>query len=63
MKNFENYLAEGKDEPYQLIVFANTSEDIRDIGKQDRPDYAVINDAAKAVGVDIQHVVYKFICF
>ena len=33
MKNFENYLTEGKDEPYQLIVFANTSEDIRDIGK------------------------------
>ena len=56
MKNFENYLAEGKDEPYQLIVFANTSEDIRDIGKQDRPDYAVINDAAKAVGIDIEHV-------
>ena len=56
MKNFENYLAEGKDEPYQLIVFANTSEDIRDIGKQDRPDYAVINDAAKAIGIDIEHV-------
>ena len=56
MKNFENYLTEEKDEPYQLIVFANTSEDIRDIGKQDRPDYTVINNAAKAAGIDIEHV-------
>ena len=56
MKNFENYLTEGKDEPYQLIVFANTSEDIRDIGKQDRPDYAVINNAAKSAGIHIEHV-------
>ena len=56
MEKFSEFITEEKDEPYKLIMFANTGEDIRDIGKQDRPDYAVINNAAKSVGVDIHHV-------
>ena len=60
MKSFGTHLQEAANEkPYKLIVFANTSEDIRDIGKQNRPDYAVINDAAKAVGIDINHVEFS----
>ena len=31
MKNFENYLAEGKDEPYQVVCFYNTGDTARDV--------------------------------
>jgi ribosomal protein S6--L-glutamate ligase len=56
MEKFSKFITEAKDEPYKLIMFANTEENIRDIGKHERPDYAVMNNAAKAVGIDIFHI-------
>jgi RimK family alpha-L-glutamate ligase len=39
-------------------VFNNSNEDVRDVGKRERPDFKLYTDSAKKVGIEIFNVEY-----
>ena len=47
MEKFSEFITEAKDEPYRLVMFHNSHENLRDVGKEDAPDYLLISKAAK----------------
>ena len=53
MEKFSDFIVEQKDEAYKLIVFNNSNEDVRDVGKRTRPDFKLLVDSAKKVGIQI----------
>ena len=52
-------IIEAKEEPYKLVMFHNSHENLRDVGKEDAPDYLLITKAAKKHGIEIFHVEYS----
>ena len=58
MEKFSDFIVEQKDEAYKLIVFNNSNEDVRDVGKRTRPDFKLFVDSAKKVGIQIFNVEY-----
>ena len=44
MEKFSDFIVEQKDEAYKLIVFNNSNEDVRDVGKRTRPDFKLLVD-------------------
>ena len=58
MEKFSSFITEQKEESYRLIVFNNSNEDVRDVGKRERPDFKLYTDSAKKVGIEIFNVEY-----
>ena len=58
MEKFSSIITEQKEESYRLIVFNNSNEDVRDVGKRERPDFKLYTDSAKKVGIEIFNVEY-----
>lgn len=58
MEKFSSFITEQKEESYRLIVFNNSNEDVRDVGKRTRPDFKLYVDSAKKVGIEIFNVEY-----
>ena len=58
MEKFSSFITEQKEESYKLVVFNNSNEDVRDVGKQTRPDFKLYVDSAKKVGIEIFNVEY-----
>ena len=58
MEKFSSFITEQKEESYRLIVFNNSNEDVRDVGKRVRPDFKLYTDSAKKVGIEIFNVEY-----
>ena len=58
MEKFSSFITEQKEEPYKLIVFNNSNEDVRDVGKRTRPDFKLFIDSAKKIGVQLFNVEY-----
>ena len=56
MEKLKSFITEVKEEPYNLVMFHNSHEHLRDVGKEDAPDYLLITKAAKSVGVDFYSV-------
>ena len=49
-QKFSQFITEEpKEQKYKLVIFHNSHENLRDVGKQDRPDVKLMNDAAKKV--------------
>ena len=62
MQNFSEYkqsLVEQVIKPYKLVIFHNSHENLRDVGKQDRPDVKLMNKAAAAVGIKLFNAEYS----
>ena len=58
MEKFSSFITEQKEESYRLIVFNNSNEDVRDVGKRERPDFKLYTDSAKKVGIEIFNIEY-----
>ena len=58
MEKFSSFITEQKEESYRLIVFNNSNEDVRDVGKRERPDFKLYTDSAKKVAIEIFNVEY-----
>ena len=58
MEKFSSFITEQKEESYRLIVFNNSNEDVRDVGKRVRPDFKLYIDSAKKVG--LYNLKYKY---
>ena len=59
-QSFSKFITEEpKEKPYKLVMFHNSHEHLRDVGKQDAPDYKLISKAAKAVGVELFHAEFQ----
>ena len=59
MEKFKSFITEEeKQQPYTLIVFNNSNEEVRDVGKKTRPDFKLYVDSAKKVGIKIFNVEY-----
>ena len=58
MEKFKSFIAEEK-ELYKLVMFHNSHEHLRDVGKQDAPDYKLMTKAANTVGVDLFHAEFQ----
>ena len=59
MENYNILKEEPGMKPYKLVIFHNSHENLRDVGKQDRPDVKLMNKAAKAVGVELFNAEYS----
>ena len=59
MEKFKSFITEQKEEPYKLVMFHNSHEHLRDVGKQDAPDYKLMTKAANTVGVDLFHAEFQ----
>ena len=59
MEKFSEFITEAKDEPYRLVMFHNSHENLRDVGKEDAPDYLLISKAAKKHNIEIFHAEYS----
>ena len=44
MEKFSDFIVEQKEESYKLIVFNNSNEEVRDVGKRTRPDFKLYLD-------------------
>jgi len=56
---FSDFISEQKNEqPYKLVVFNNSNEDVRDVGKRTRPDFKLFIDVAKKLNIKIFNVEY-----
>ena len=44
--------------PYTIIMFNNSNEDVRDVGKKTRPDFKLYVESAKKLGIKIYNVEY-----
>jgi len=58
LEKFSSFITEQEEESYRLIVFNNSNEDVRDVGKRTRPDFKLYVDSAKKVGIEIFNVEY-----
>ena len=59
MEKFSDFISEQKNEqPYKLVVFNNSNEDVRDVGKRTRPDFKLFIDVAKKLNIKIFNVEY-----
>ena len=59
MEKFKSFISEQKNEqPYKLVVFNNSNEDVRDVGKRTRPDFKLFIDVAKKLNIKIFNVEY-----
>ena len=59
MDKFSDFISEQKNEqPYKLVVFNNSNEDVRDVGKRTRPDFKLFIDVAKKLNIKIFNVEY-----
>ena len=58
MEKFSDFIVEQKEELYKLVVFNNSNEEVRDVGKRTRPDFKLYIDSAKKVGIEIFNVEY-----
>ena len=59
MEKFKSFITEEeKLQPYKLVVFNNSNEEVRDVGKKTRPDFKLFLDSAKKVGIEIFNVEY-----
>ena len=56
MEQFKSYITEAKVEPDKLIVFNNTGEGIRDVGKKERSEFDLLNNSAKKLGIEIFNI-------
>ena len=52
-------IAEAKLKGYKLVIFHNSHENTRDVGKDDSPDVLLLNKAAKDVGVELFNAEYS----
>ena len=60
MDDFKKFLSEQLDEqPYKLVIFHNSHENIRDVGKDESPDVLLLNKTAKAVGIELFNAEYS----
>ena len=59
MEKFKSFITEQKEEAYKLVMFHNSHEHLRDVGKQDAPDYKLMTKAANTVGVDLFHAEFQ----
>ena len=57
MEQFKSFITEAE-KPYTIIMFNNSNEDVRDVGKKTRPDFKLYVKSAAAVGVKIFNVEY-----
>ena len=59
-QKFSQFITEEpKEQKYKLVIFHNSHENLRDVGKQDRPDVKLRNDAAKKVGIELFNAEYS----
>jgi len=59
VEKFSDFITEQKNEqPYKLVVFNNSNEDVRDVGKRTRPDFKLFVDVAKKLNIEIFNVEY-----
>ena len=58
MEKFSDFIVEQKEELYKLVVFNNSNEDVRDVGKRTRPDFKLFIDVAKKLNIKIFNVEY-----
>lgn len=58
-QSFSDFITEEvKEKPYTLVVFNNSNEEVRDVGKKTRPDFKLFVEAAKKTGIKIFNVEY-----
>jgi len=59
-QSFSNFITEEeKEQKYKLVIFHNSHENLRDVGKQDRPDVKLMNDATKKLGISLFNAEYS----
>tara|TARA_B100001564_G_scaffold39952_1_gene28818 strand:+ start:437 stop:1486 length:1050 start_codon:yes stop_codon:yes gene_type:complete len=59
VEKFSDFISEQKNEqPYKLVVFNNSNEDVRDVGKRTRPDFKLFIDVAKKLNIKVFNVEY-----
>ena len=59
-QKFSQFITEEpKEQKYKLVIFHNSHENLRDVGKQDRPDVKLMNNAAKKVGIELFNAEYS----
>ena len=56
MEQFKSFITEEEVKPYKLVVFNNSNEEVRDVGKKTRPDFKLLIDVAKKVGIQLFNV-------
>ena len=55
--SLRDYIAEQSPEkPYKIVMFVNTTSDIRDVGDNKRTEFDLFNKTAKSLGLEIHHV-------
>jgi RimK family alpha-L-glutamate ligase len=60
MGKFAQFLKEQDNEkPYKLVMFHNSHEHIRDVGKGEAPDYLLISKSSKSAGIEVFHAEYQ----
>ena len=47
---------EVSEQPYKIVVFVNTTADVRDVGDKTRKEFDLLNKAAKNLGIEMHHV-------
>ena len=57
MEKFKSFITE-ETKPYTLVMFNNSNEDVRDVGKKTRPDFKLYVESAKKLGIKIYNVEY-----
>ena len=57
MEKFKSFITE-ETKPYTIIMFNNSNEDVRDVGKKTRPDFKLYVESAKKLGIKIYNVEY-----
>ena len=59
-QKFSEFITEEtKKQKYKLVIFPNSHEKLRDVGKQDSPDVKLMNAAAKRVGIELVNAEYS----
>ena len=58
-QSFSDFITEEvKEKPYTLVVFNNSNEEVRDVGKKTRPDFKLFVKISKRTGIEIFNVEY-----
>jgi RimK family alpha-L-glutamate ligase len=58
LEKFKSFITEEEVKPYKLVMFNNSNEEVRDVGKKTRPDFKLFVDSAKKVGIQLFNVEY-----
>ena len=57
VNSFNSYLTEQEGlEPYKIVMFVNTTADIRDVGDKKRKEFELFNKTAKSLDLEMHHV-------